>query len=111
MNEYRTFLCVGAKKLYWRLFLYTFQQNYLIYTLLYTFRPIKFVGHITEASISDRKSLDKLEKRLITGWGIIDKSFFNETQKLWSLQHVPIPRIQWTLIIYEVPISHAIKLE
>ena len=73
-------------------------------------KPIKFLGQIIDSSISDRNSLDELEKKLVTSLGIIDKSFFNGTQKLWILQHL-IPRIQWPLLFYEVPICHAIKLE
>ena len=41
----------------------------------------------------------------------IDRSHFTGTQKLWILQHLLIPRIQWPLLIYEVPISSAFKLE
>ena len=74
-------------------------------------RPIKFLGRIIDGSISDRNSLDELENKLVTGLGIIDKSFFNGTQKLWILQHLLIPRIQWPLLVYEVPISHATKLK
>ena len=74
-------------------------------------RPIKFLGCIIDGSISDMNSLDELEKKLNTGLGIIDKSFFNGTQKWWILQHILIPRIQWPLLIYEVLISHATKLE
>ena len=47
-----------------------------------------------EGSISDRDSVDKLEKKLIIGLGIIDKFFFNGIQKMWILQHLLIPRIQ-----------------
>ena len=57
-------------------------------------RPIKFLAHIMEGSISDRDSVDKLEKKLIIGLGIIDKFFFNGIQKMWILQHLLIPRIQ-----------------
>ena len=74
-------------------------------------RPIKFLGRIIDGSISDRNSLDKLEKKLNTGLGIVDKSVFNGTQKLWILHQILIPRIQWPLLIYEVPISRATKLE
>ena len=73
-------------------------------------RPIKFLGRIIDGSISDRNSLDELENKLVTGLGITDKSFFNGTQKLWTLQHPLISRIQWPLLVYEVPISHATKL-
>ena len=42
---------------------------------------------------------------------VIDRSHFTGTQKLWILQHLLIPRIQWPLLIFEIPISLAFKLE
>ena len=45
------------------------------------------------------------------GLSVIDKSHFTGTQKLWILQHLLIPTIQWALLIYEIPISLAFKLE
>ena len=74
-------------------------------------RPIKFLGRIIDGSISDRNSLDELEKKLLMGLGIIGKSFFNGTQKLSIFQHELIPRIQWPLLLYGIPISHATQLE
>ena len=74
-------------------------------------RPVKFLGRIIDRSISDRKSLDELEKKLLDGLNIIDTSHFTGSQKLWFLQHLLIPRIQWPILIYEVPISLAFKLE
>ena len=74
-------------------------------------RPVKFLGRIIDGSISDRKSLDELEKKLLDGLNIIDTSHFTGSQKLWFLQHLLIPRIQWPILIYEVPISLALKLE
>ena len=53
------------------------------------------------------KSADKL----LAGLATIDRSHFTGTQKLWILQHLLIPRIQWSLLIYEVPISLAFKLK
>ena len=73
-------------------------------------RPIKCLGWIIDGSITGRNSLDELEKKLITGLHIIEKSF-NGTEKLWILQYILIPRIQWPLPIYEVPVSYATKLE
>ena len=74
-------------------------------------RPVKFLGRIIDGSISDRNSLDELEKKLLDGLNIIDTSHFTGSQKLWFLQHLLIPRIQWPILIYEVPISLAFKLE
>ena len=42
---------------------------------------------------------------------ITDTSNFTGSQKLWFLQHLLIPCIQWLILIYEVPISLAFKLE
>ena len=50
-------------------------------------------------------------KKLLDGLNIIDTSHFTGSQKLWFLQHLLIPRIQWPILIYEVPISLAFKLE
>ena len=70
--------------------------------------PIKFLGRV----IDDRMSVDELEEKLNTGLSLIDKSFFGEcSQKLWVLQHLLVPRIQWPLMIYEVSFSVGTKLE
>ena len=74
--------------------------------------PVKFLGLIIDGSISDRKALDELHEKLFEGLKIVDKSSFKGTQKLWILQHhLRIPRVQWTLMIYEVPMTFALKLE
>ena len=73
--------------------------------------PVRFLGRIIDGSISDRKSIDELEDKLSSGLKIIDKSPYKGPQKLWILQHLLIPRIQWPLLIYEVSISIALRLE
>ena len=45
------------------------------------------------------------------GLNIIHTSHFTGSQKLWFLQHLLIPRIQWPVLIYEVPISLVSKFE
>ena len=47
----------------------------------------------------------------MAGLSVIDKSHFTGTQKLWVLQHLLIPRIQWPLLIYEIPIFLPFKSE
>ena len=74
-------------------------------------RSMKFLGHIIDGSISDRNSSAKPTDKFLAGLSVIDKSHFTCTQKLWILQHLLIPRIQWPLLIYEIPISLAFKLE
>ena len=74
-------------------------------------RPVKFLGRIIDGSLSDRNSSVELVDKLLAGLRIIDKSHFNSTKKLWILQQILIPRIQWPLLIYKVPITLAFKLE
>ena len=74
-------------------------------------KPVKFLGRIIDESISDRKPLDELEKKLLDGLNIIDSSHFTGSEKLWFLHHLLIPRIQWPDLIYEVPISLVSKPE
>ena len=50
-------------------------------------------------------------KKLLDGLNIIDTSHFTGSQKLWFLQHLLIPCIQCPILIYEVPISLAFKVE
>ena len=73
-------------------------------------RPIRFLGCIIDGSISDRNSLAELTDKPLAGLSVIDKSDFTGTQKLWILRHLLIPRIQWSVLIYEIPISLAFKL-
>ena len=56
--------------------------------------PIRFLGRVIDGSISDRKSIDELEQKLLDSLNIIDKSCFKGPQKLWIMQHLLIPRIQ-----------------
>ena len=74
-------------------------------------RQVKFLGRIIDGSFSDRNSSVELADKLLAGLRAIDESHFTGTQKLWILQHLLIPRIQWPLLIHEVPISLAFKLE
>ena len=73
--------------------------------------PVRFLGRTIDGSISDRKANEEIHKKLSEGLSIIDKSSFKGSQKLWILQHLLIPRIQWPLLIYEVSMSHASRLE
>ena len=68
-------------------------------------------SRIINGSLTDWDSIDELQQKLVLGLNLINKSSFKGTQKLWILQHLLIPRIQWSLLIYEISISHASVLE
>ena len=59
--------------------------------------PIKFLGRVIDWSLSDRKSVKEMEDKLLSGLKVISKSSFKGSQKLWILQHLLIPKIQWAL--------------
>ena len=77
-----------------------------IYTM-----PVRFLGRMIDGFISDPKAIDELDQKLTDGLKVIDKSCFKGPQKLWIVQHLLIPRIQWPLLIYEVSMCHATRLE
>ena len=74
-------------------------------------RPIKFLGRMIDSSISDRNFSAELIDKLLAGLSVIDKSHFTRTQKLSILQHLLIPNIQRSLLIYEIPIPLVFKSE
>ena len=57
-------------------------------------KPVKFLGRIIDGSLTDRKSIEELEAKLLSSLKIIDGSYFSETQKLCIMQHLLIPSIQ-----------------
>ena len=73
--------------------------------------PIKFLGRKIDGLISDRNSSAELTDKFLAGLSVIHKSHFTDTQKFSILQHLLNLRIQWTLLIYEIPISLAFRLE
>ena len=73
--------------------------------------PVKFLGRLIDGTLSDRKAIVELEEKLSGCLKSIHKSYFTGSQKLWFLQHLVIPRVQWPLLIYEVSISCASSLE
>ena len=74
-------------------------------------QPVKLLGCIIDGSLSDRKSISELEKKLLSGFKTIDRFLFKGAQKLWILEHILVPRIQWPLMIYKISISAASNLE
>ena len=73
-------------------------------------KPVKFLGRIIDGSLSDRKSIKELEQKLL-GLKTIHKSPFTGSQKIWILQHLLVPKVQWALLIYEMSMSCATILE
>ena len=66
-------------------------------------QPTKPLEHIIDGSLTDRKSIEEIEAKLLLGHyyqvhQIINGSYFSGTQKLCIMQHFLIPRIQWSCL-------------
>ena len=81
--------------------------DFSIFMLSIHSQPVKFLVRIIDGSLSDRKSISELEKKLLSSLKVTDRSLFKVAQKLWILQHLLVPKIQWLLMIYEIFISAA----
>ena len=62
-------------------------------------------------ALSDKYQANSLSLALTKVLGLISNSCHCAVQKLWILQHLFIPCLQWPLLIYEIPISVVTKLE
>ena len=74
-------------------------------------QPVKFLEGIIDGSLKDRKPVEELEAKLLSAYKITDGSYFSGAQKLWIMQHILIPSIQWSFLIYERAMSLAARLE
>ena len=84
-------------------------QNHQLLQISQTFVPS--IHSVPVNRSTDRNSINELQEKLVLGLNTINKSSYKDTQKLWILQHLLIPPIHWSLLIYEILISHASILE
>ena len=73
--------------------------------------PVRFLGRIIDGSLTDRKNTEDLWKKAIDGLLLIDRCSLKGSQKLWICHHLLMKRIQWSLLIYEITMNVAAKLE
>ena len=73
--------------------------------------PVKFLERTISDALSNKYQADSLSLALNKGLDLISNSGHHVVQKLWILQHLLVPRLRWSLLIYEIPISVMTKLE
>ena len=73
--------------------------------------PVKFLGRYINASLSDLEAIETFITSFLVGLEKIDKSCLKGIHKLWILDHLLMPQIRWSLLIYEVSLSRIKKLE
>ena len=75
-----------------------------------TENPVRFLGRTISDSLSDRNLVDSLSLSVTKGLGQF-KTMHRPVQKLWIMQHLLLPWLLWPLLIYEIPMTTAVKLE
>ena len=73
--------------------------------------PVRFLGRIIDGSLTDRKNTEELGKKVEDGLLRIDRCSLKGAQKLWICHNLLMQRARWSLLIYEIPMSTAAKLE
>ena len=73
--------------------------------------PIRFLGRIVDASLSDTQQAIKLREKVESCLILIDKSRHFGINKVWILQFLLLSALRWLLMIYEISISFTYSLE
>ena len=64
-----------------------------------------------DGSICDSKGSVQIEETIVNGLNKLDKSFLLGTSTVWVLQFLLLHQVCWTIMIYEIPLSVAEKIE
>ena len=73
--------------------------------------PVRFLGRTIYSTVSDKHSVEKFVAEVLSGLKLIDKSSHKGIHKVWILQNILIPRLRWSLLIYEISILVVICID
>ena len=74
-------------------------------------KPLKTLGRFYDSTITDGKIRDELKAKFLEGLNKIDKCQLSGFMKVWTLQHLLLPKVQWHLMLYEISLTWVEKLE
>ena len=74
-------------------------------------QPLKTLGRFYSANLTDGKSRAELEAKIRNWLQLIDRSCLAGFMKVWILQYLILPKIQWQLMMYDIPITWINKVE
>ena len=74
-------------------------------------KPIKSLGRWYDSTLKDGDQVNQIRQYTIDALKTIEKSLLPGKLKLWCLQYGLLPRLQWPLTVYEIPLSKVEKLE
>ena len=67
--------------------------------------PVRFLDRTIDFTGSEKHSGENFVTEVLSGLKLIDKSSHKGIHKVWILQNMLIPRLRWSLLIYEISIS------
>ena len=74
-------------------------------------KPVKFLGRCIDGQLDDKAAREEMMITLKALLGTVDKCYLTGLMKCWIYQHIIVPRMQWKLMIYDVPISQVERME
>ena len=74
-------------------------------------KQVKFLGRIINGELNDKQARILLENSLVKWLQLLNRSTVTGVMKCWCYNHVLLPRIQWQLMIYDIPLSHVERFE
>ena len=74
-------------------------------------KPLKTLGRFYDSTLSDGSIRKDLKTKLLNGLRTLDKCMLSGFMKVWTLQHLLLPKVQWQLMLYEISVSWIEKLE
>ncbi|XP_052268321.1 uncharacterized protein LOC127869705 [Dreissena polymorpha] len=73
--------------------------------------PIKCLGKWFDSSLSDKANVERIRSQLQEGLKQIDKSALPGNFKAWLFENALLPKLMWSLMLYEIPTSSVECLE
>ena len=74
-------------------------------------KPVKFLGRVINGDLNDKQAHEDIEELLQHWLWKLATSVRAGVMKCWIYQHVIVPKLQWQLMIYDVPLSHVEWME
>eukprot|EP00057_Strongylocentrotus_purpuratus_P031916 XP_786079.3 PREDICTED: uncharacterized protein LOC580961 [Strongylocentrotus purpuratus] len=74
-------------------------------------KPVKFLGRLIDGNLKDNVARQDMMVSLGRWLHTIDKCVLTGVMKCWIYQYLIVPRMQWKLMIYDVPVSQVEKME
>ena len=74
-------------------------------------KPVKCLGKYYDSTLKDVDQIKAANKQLLSWLELIEKCLLPGRFKVWCYQFVLLPKLMWPLLVYDVPLTTAEKME